>query len=142
MQVLPFQNSLKDLDPSYKTDLDLWDCFERKKICLISKEIWYKLQPAFSLVLQEVLNVSLFSSTVRKYFSHSDVGMGSSMGTGVSITLENFTLMFLCYGQGTLRQAILYGDRSCFLHSFLILCATHAFQYINICKNTVSKTQI
>ena len=31
MQVLPFQNSLKDLDPSYKTDLDLWDCFGRKK---------------------------------------------------------------------------------------------------------------
>ena len=22
----PFQNNQKDLDPSYKTDLDLWDC--------------------------------------------------------------------------------------------------------------------
>ena len=29
--VLPFLNNLKDLDPSYKTDLDLWDCFGRKK---------------------------------------------------------------------------------------------------------------
>ena len=27
IQVLPFQNNLKDLDPSYKMDLDLWDCF-------------------------------------------------------------------------------------------------------------------
>ena len=43
IQVLPFQNNLKDLDPSYKTDLDLWDCFGRKKIHLISEEIWYIL---------------------------------------------------------------------------------------------------
>ena len=28
---LPFLNNPKDLDPSYKTDLDLWDCFGRKK---------------------------------------------------------------------------------------------------------------
>ena len=31
IRVLPFLNNLKDLDPSYKTDLDLWDCFGRKK---------------------------------------------------------------------------------------------------------------
>ena len=38
IQVLPFQNNPKDLDPSYKmdldlwkTDLDLWDCFGSKK---------------------------------------------------------------------------------------------------------------
>ena len=29
--ILPFLNNLKDLDPSCKTDLDLWDCFGRKK---------------------------------------------------------------------------------------------------------------
>ena len=29
--VLSFQNNLKDLDPSYKMDLDFWDCFGRKK---------------------------------------------------------------------------------------------------------------
>ena len=29
--VLPFLNSPKDLDLSYKTDLDLWDCFGRTK---------------------------------------------------------------------------------------------------------------
>ena len=29
--ILPFLNNPKDLDPSYKTDLDLWDCFGRKK---------------------------------------------------------------------------------------------------------------
>ena len=32
--------SLKDLDLSYKMDLDFWDCFGReKKPCLITKEI-------------------------------------------------------------------------------------------------------
>ena len=30
-RVLPFQNIPKDLDPSYKMDLDLWDCFGREK---------------------------------------------------------------------------------------------------------------
>ena len=29
--ILPFLNDPKDLDPSYKTDLDLCDCFGRKK---------------------------------------------------------------------------------------------------------------
>ena len=29
MQVLPFLNDRKDLDPSYKMDLDFWDCFVR-----------------------------------------------------------------------------------------------------------------
>ena len=31
IRVLPFLNKPKDLDPSYKTDLDFWDCFGRKK---------------------------------------------------------------------------------------------------------------
>ena len=29
-----FQNNLKDLDPSCKTDLDLWDCLGRVKLVL------------------------------------------------------------------------------------------------------------
>ena len=29
--VLPFLNNLKYLKPSYKIDLELWDCFGRKK---------------------------------------------------------------------------------------------------------------
>ena len=33
-QSFPFQNNPKDLDPSYKMDLDLWDCFGRRKIIL------------------------------------------------------------------------------------------------------------
>ena len=41
IRVLPFLNNLKDLDPSYKTDLDLWDSFGRKKMCHISEEIRY-----------------------------------------------------------------------------------------------------
>ena len=30
-QGFPFQNNLKDLEPSCQMDLDLWDCFERRK---------------------------------------------------------------------------------------------------------------
>ena len=30
----PFQNNLRDLDLSCKTDLDLWDCFGREKAIL------------------------------------------------------------------------------------------------------------
>ena len=38
--LLPFLNDPKDLDLSYKMDLDFWDCFGNKKNCLITKEIW------------------------------------------------------------------------------------------------------
>ena len=41
--ILPFLNNSKDLDPSYKTDLALWDCFGRKKLCLITEEIGYMM---------------------------------------------------------------------------------------------------
>ena len=41
--LLPLQNNSKDLDPSLKIDLDFWDCFERKKFCLITEEIQYTL---------------------------------------------------------------------------------------------------
>ena len=50
--ILPFLNNPKDLDPSCKMDLDLWDLsckrgldlwivLEGKKLCLITKEIRY-----------------------------------------------------------------------------------------------------
>ena len=41
VRVLPFPNNPKELDLSYKTDLDFWDCFGRKKFCQINREIWY-----------------------------------------------------------------------------------------------------
>ena len=41
MRDLPLLNDPKDLDLSYKTDLDFCDCFGRKKTCLINKEIQY-----------------------------------------------------------------------------------------------------
>ena len=37
MGVFSFQNSPKDLDPSCKMDLDLWDCLGRVKIGIIAK---------------------------------------------------------------------------------------------------------
>ena len=47
IQVLPFLNNPKDLDLSYKTDLDFWDCFGKKKnLNLIAKEIWYMIVKA------------------------------------------------------------------------------------------------
>ena len=33
-EALPFQNNPKNLDPSYKMDLDLWDCLGRTKFVL------------------------------------------------------------------------------------------------------------
>ena len=35
-----FQNNPKDLDPSYKMYLDIWDRFGRKELCPITEEIW------------------------------------------------------------------------------------------------------
>ena len=43
IQVLPFLNNPKDLNPANKMDLDFWDCFEMKKNCRITEEIWYWL---------------------------------------------------------------------------------------------------
>ena len=42
----PFQNNPKYLDPSYKTDLDIWDCFGKGKTDLkaelhkINLDVW------------------------------------------------------------------------------------------------------
>ena len=54
IQVFPFLNNPKDLDPSYKMDLDLGNCFGRKKHSLITEEIRYngnrtKFGPRFSI---------------------------------------------------------------------------------------------
>ena len=38
-RVLPFLNNPKDQDPSYKMDLDFWDCFGSNNLCLITEEI-------------------------------------------------------------------------------------------------------
>ena len=52
MQVLPFLNNLKDLDLSYKTDLDLWDRFWKEKNPsyiwgnMVRKEVKYRIYPA------------------------------------------------------------------------------------------------
>ena len=34
MGLFSYQNNPKNLDPSYKTDLDLWDCLGRVKLVL------------------------------------------------------------------------------------------------------------
>ena len=40
-QILPFLNNPKNLDLSYKMNLDFWDCFEGKNSSPITKEIRY-----------------------------------------------------------------------------------------------------
>ena len=51
IQVLPFLNNPKDLDPSYKMDLAFWDPFGReKKLCHITKEMWYHNRPKSGIV--------------------------------------------------------------------------------------------
>ena len=35
-----FLNNPNDLDPSYKMAVDFWNCFEMKKLGLITEEIW------------------------------------------------------------------------------------------------------
>ena len=36
MDFFPSKNNLKNLDPSYKMDLDLWDCFRRVRTGIIA----------------------------------------------------------------------------------------------------------
>ena len=49
IRVLPFLNNLKDLDPSYKTDLDFWDCFGRKKKSVLYPRKYGMLNVVFIL---------------------------------------------------------------------------------------------
>ena len=57
-----FQNYPKKLDPSYKMDLHFWDCFERKKFCLITEEN----------------GIAKFHSTDLVFCSHSREGINPS----------------------------------------------------------------
>ena len=68
--ILPFLNNSKDLDPSFKMDLDLWDCFERKKLHLITEEIWY----LFLLRHKKWLRYQIFTVYLGHHvmFSYSD----------------------------------------------------------------------
>ena len=52
--ILSYLNNLKDLDLSYKIDLGLWDCFERKKLRLITEEIRYSNKPLHKHTLQSI----------------------------------------------------------------------------------------
>ena len=47
-----FLNSPKNLDPSYKTDLDLWDCLGRVKLVLCQNFIG--LIESFVVILERV----------------------------------------------------------------------------------------
>ena len=38
-QGFPYQNNFKDLDLSYKTDLDIWNCFGRENLILLQNFI-------------------------------------------------------------------------------------------------------
>ena len=51
--ILPFLNNHKNLDPSYKTDLDLWDCFGRQKNSVLQPK---KYGNSFRDVIKEGMN--------------------------------------------------------------------------------------
>ena len=55
--VLPFLNNPKDLDPTYKTDLDFWDCFGRKKTPSYKRRNTVGGQGAYSLYTSVVLGL-------------------------------------------------------------------------------------
>ena len=48
---LPFLNNPKDLDLSYKMDIDFWDCFEINNLHLITKKYGIGTLPCFSIIL-------------------------------------------------------------------------------------------
>ena len=50
MECFYFQNNLKNLDPSYKTDLDLWDCVKKGKLVL--KQTFTGLIQLFLVILE------------------------------------------------------------------------------------------
>ena len=70
----PVQNNLKDLDPSFKTDLDLWDYFERGKRILIFGIILEEKNRSRSLVLQSNFDSSNVSFSNPSESSKMAVG--------------------------------------------------------------------
>ena len=59
---LPFLNSRKDLEPSYKMDLDLWDCFGWKKTLSYIRRIVLVIKiEKFQSDNGETLGTSIFS---------------------------------------------------------------------------------
>ena len=64
IQVLPFQNNPKDLDPSYKIDLDFWDCFGGKKISLSYKGA--NIVKLNCVICMQCFIVKLFNPCLKK----------------------------------------------------------------------------
>ena len=50
IQVLPYLNNPKDLDPYYKMDLDFWHCFGWKKILSFNRRNTEVMYVLFSLL--------------------------------------------------------------------------------------------
>ena len=65
--ILPFLDNPKDLDPSCKMDLDLWDCFGREKLCLITAEIQYSEKVHYcTSILQINCSLNIFFEGKRE----------------------------------------------------------------------------
>ena len=74
--VLPFLNNPNDLDLSYKTDLDFWDCFGQIKIHLITEKIrklsWIKIK-GHSVIIVNYYSTILISIDTVNLFHTSDL---------------------------------------------------------------------
>ena len=69
-------NNAKDLDPSYKTDLELLDCFGREKVRLITEETGRSYGYGISVS-------SLIRKTVKVGNRLCDPWIGSGLGEAV-----------------------------------------------------------
>ena len=70
MFVLPFLNNLKDQDPSYKTDLDFWDCFVRGKTPSYKRR--NMVYVFFTYETEFVLFLAVLENSVSHELRHSD----------------------------------------------------------------------
>ena len=78
ISILPFLNNPKDLDPSYKMDLDLWDCFGREK-----KSLSYNRRNTVTINIGHYTIFSFLYESKGSYYYHSVFGMG--MGVGLTL---------------------------------------------------------
>ena len=76
-------NNPKDVDPSYQTDLDFWDCFEMKKLRLITEEIGtcffmetYETYPCFIPATRPYIGVGRGGSGPQKFESGANIPFG------------------------------------------------------------------
>ena len=73
--ILSFLNNPKDLDLSYKMDIDLWDYFGRIKLCLIIEEIQYLFPVSMPYHKNQIYMANYHTKSVCAANDHFPVSM-------------------------------------------------------------------